>query len=319
MSEFNLESWEMPLASLSPSAGEADAVIEANWRGQRREFMLRVVRLRDVYGCTFAREKDSSDTGSWLLAGRRRGVVTVWNTVTKPPLQKVAEAIENGDIELARFCVLSDGKQTRRAITFSSGESMWLSVGMGNQEKFNLPISEEDFLSNGRTQVESLSEELTRPASDARFALNWLRWAQSKRQSYILSIEGLRKLEHLMRCVLFSDSSLWERADNWVWDLYQGGVHLGLLYSPLEHSSHVEKENPRFIQLAQLIVDKYPRAVNAEDLAKHQCVQWFYERNFFWPMVWAETPPTYHERLEARSRLREWLHQNAPERMDLLP
>lgn len=314
MQTLELEPWEMPPGSLAARCARADLEIEL-WGAL---CPLRLVRLSPARWVMFVRY----DGRNFLVLNPQTRAPQIWRV--KPTDWKLRRVVARlhfsswfgmasllvwSELEGGPLVAITEHHRWHQDQEHARWQATWLDLDLTQALRFRLKHE-------GDVR-EQLKREWNTPNSYARFAWEWKQvsseqkaamWQQQQRR--------LEEMQGLMRWVLWCLPEVWEEADelnlfytahevtsSWFsnWKdrvrhpiLTEGhsilvanwGAELQRRFVPLHHIALLEL-NPDI----GFSAEKYPPAVVA---------------------------PTMHEKLEARLKLREWLEENAPDKIEAL-
>lgn len=148
------------------------------------------------------------------------------------------------------------------------------------------------------------------PQSDARFAWDWARTSRDQKMASLCGYKGQwSELARVMRLVLLCASDIWQRGSAWNWSLHPQFAARGWLVN----SSNRRDNSPdaHFAVWQELLFERFVPCFSTETLERHVSAREFWLHAETLQSVRLDTPPTMHERLEARLELRVWLQDKA--------
>lgn len=185
------------------------------------------------------------------------------------------------------------------------GHSIWLDDFWNESALFQF-----DWVQNG---FRALKRELEKPYSDASFALSWLGLSPRLRHKKMLA--DREEIEHLWRWILVVTPALWTKPSRWILGFNEELIlecHANLWERFTEGISGKSVQNTEFgvhlVRWRHFIRTQFLPTPGYALWKKHICTRAaFPKRASFQIEV---TNPTFHEQIEARLNLENWLDQN---------
>ena len=144
-------------------------------------------------------------------------------------------------------------------------------------------------------------------SSDAYLAWNWATLSKEDKRRQIAGFDGdWNELEHIMKLIMQSSTSLWQLDNEWSWwfSLSNGSGYL-------DSSNGREDEGTSLLECWREVLCAYFRPKWREEwLIKHLCVNEFWKEFGIFGDVFVKNA-TAHEQIEAKLALREWLRDKA--------
>lgn len=296
MSDFELQPWEVPKGA---EVGDAETFVTFGpllFQCLPTMFRLRLVAFGERFNVVFVRPQECQ-TNYVLL---REGKAIPLSLRAKVSQTKAARLVteESGwtfgqlfRVE-GQFCVLR-GQQ-----------GFWLPPDLqgGDVTEFRAKSAPHATDKSPSVVWDWLEKQWSKPTSEVRFSWDWHRWnKEDKHHFYCKHVPNWRELHDLMRWVAQVEG-LPEGATWW-----EGHIYL---------IEHPEIET-RLSLWSEVLFQQF-QGFKSFPQNSPLCLAQHSEAMLEHPHVEGQETSS-HERIEARLRLREWLQQNAPDRMDLLP
>ncbi len=313
METLELESWEMLPGCTEPRR----AFVHGRSERSGVTALLRIVRFAPGRFGMFVRLHERN----YLLL--REGAPQIWKR--KPigiKLGRIADSIwPRGSLSLASVYVVRDLQNGRDVVALEGANvENWSQTRRGFSwvdDRFENPLRFHD--ENVPDAASFLAAQLNTPNSFARWLWNWLQASTEQRQWLWQEQQTKReKMEQLMTQVLWCLPELWQQAEEVQLAYNHSGAGNNWVYkrqpSPREYIRLNLPESFDFIA-------RWGAELNQRFVPFHHLHLLELNRKFstetarFGSVVVA---PTMHEQIEARLKLREWLEQNAPEKIGAL-
>ncbi len=296
MREFQLDEWEI--------GPRCQASLEGLGHEEASGVKWRAVEMRPQQFVIFVRGDD--EQGNWVVRQNEEDRPRIWSP--NPPRLKIAFP------ERGRLFTWGD----EMAFVAPSGDGAWLDTRLHVTTPFWGAAQPDLIAESSRETFEFLTRELNGD-SDFAFAR---RWENRTSNGWQLLLGGEENYDFLLQIL---ESVLWEFGDQMKWAesnwrltplAPQGAYVNSLVRGEMKHSPRLER---LLLSWSRFFAFDFLPTCTQTVRQQRRCLDEFYnqQRNFI--EVGFNGSPTYHERIEAHFRLREWLEHNAPKRMDLLP
>ena len=302
MSDFELEAWEVGPRCKEKTAGRS----QREYLGKK----WRAVEMRHKKFVVFVRDVRAEHQGNWMIAAMEGNQPRVWS-----PRPDIATSPPNINVDhgMGRFFVWGD----EMMFLLSNGDGVWLDAQLRAEVPFRSSVPQGIVENSSRETFEWLTRELGED-SDVALARRWRTFDDEEKMAVLFGGQNhLDATRELMSAVLVSDENLWHTDRISRWRISQNDLWGKLFLS--EERQH-RGWSTFMVDWAETIVSLCITPRIAVPIQSHPCVFQFSQTNDNYVEVEVSGPPTQHERLEARLRLREWLEQNAPDKLEeLLP
>ena len=300
MSDFALESWEVPPGVDVGKAKTFGPVGPFAWKGARMMFLLKLVPVDSTRSMVFFRANNQSKNYAVVSGGDTCQPTLL---ASQSPPEKAVRVLKH---------VIGSGEGCFGRVFYLEGElcvarkkSMGWLKPVGYLAEFRVPFN--PMAGQSVRVFEWLRKEWSKPKSEARFAYEWSRLdAEQTHEYYCQHVPHWREVHDLMRLVAQMEGL--PEGQRWWHD------HIELPDDP-EREARFLSWGARFWEhyIGQYWSSKPFPSKSAK------CLLESFETACYTANV-KGTVTTAHERLEARLQLRDWLERNAPERMEeLLP
>lgn len=317
---FRLEPHHLPPGSDAVLEAPAEAVLELEWKGKKREVAFRWMRFGRFAHLLWVRV----DGELWLATQHPRTSFEApmkWRLPQRSPrkLLSIARTIEGGHaLGLARAFFQAAPIEPQFVMSRADGRGVWLDSNLEIVGEF-APESEAN--ADSTAWKKAFEAAYNDEASDARVAWNWAAMSDDERRAWLYEgSHGLNAIEKIVRLVLQSADELWEHHEGLCWAHDFSWVE-GALSNEQGWFIDARKEAPR-LERWRRFVDKRLWKPRFWMVARHRLVrQWIQSEHPSWDVRVEVSKPSFHERLEARLELRAWLDQNTSlqQRRWLLP
>jgi len=329
---ITLAPWEQ-FASTPPDeiAGRAQNVAPFEWRGHTFQVAARQVdcgdSLRWSKRIVFASFVGREDEANWVLgSGRYYDEPQTTYGSSRLRLEKRLNRLKQSfSFPFGRVFHFPKGELTPEArwvFIAANGSGCWDNTPFAQPDSlFRLSLgANEAFVEAPALAVRArLLEEVGRPDSDARFALDWPARSYAQRQSLLWQTRrgSVAQLLHVLRCALVVHPPLRDAQAEWIWWLEEGS---GLLSCSPVIPPHPEffEETPRLRAWRRAIFEFFEPTLNRALLQRHVCARRAITSTDTLFEVQSEKT-THHERLESALQLRDWAQDKiAPRKLKLL-
>lgn len=331
---FDLAPWELAPDSPEKLEGVASGRVRASWLGEEREYLLREVEIAPKRFIVFAREVGSDDEGNWLLHyAHKSSWISLYTrganrTYNNEDLGLKLEAL--GVARLIWTSIEAHGNSLPYCATFNSeGQGCF-------QRPSPFPIKPEvtewlpfSYDASGLASANCddwkrrFESELNTSDSDVNFSLYWANLTFQQRADAVINFRHgyYSQLIQIMTWVLLSDSGISWTTFPWCWRFCFLENHDSfwqhIWNSNWEAGSFNQQDTSCFCNLwREGILGWFGVSINKRLIKAHYCVDRFCgEKDGVRLMQVEVSPPTQHERLEARLQLRDWARGKVPDEL----
>ncbi len=231
----------------------------------------------------------------------------------------LARTIERGiGLGLAHPPLHAASGEAGLALSRADGSGVWLDSNLEIVGEFSLGQESNADETAWQTAFEAAWND---KKSDARFAWSWARMSDDGRRAWLYDgATGLNEIEKVVRLVLQSADELWAQHSAACWAHDFSWVE-GCFGNEQGWSLDAKKEAPR-LERWRRFIDRHLWKPRFGVVARHRLVrQWIQGQYRCWDVRVEVSKPSFHERLEARLELRDWLQENtsSQQRRWLLP
>ena len=254
----------------------------------------------------FIRESKSQNIDNWVVASTDvfQPQVMFHNSASSR-----SEGPANWVSTLGRFSVWGEDM----AFLSASGDGVWLNTHLEAETSFTGAAPRDLIERDNEATFAHLTRHLDGD-SDFAFARRWRTFDDDTRLS-VLYGGPLNEFLSLMRSVLLLASSTQTPQKKWMWRMSIDEGQGSKVYE--EGRRWAVRELDFLYDWGHLLI-QHLSAKAVIPMRTHPCVAQFAATPESCVEVEGQTSPTQHELLEARLYLRDWLEDNAPDRMDLL-
>ncbi|RYX82235.1 hypothetical protein EON83_20445 [bacterium] len=336
MPPLNLASWEIPEGIVDSPHGEAHAAHFIPWIDGPCMVLFRCVEISYRKWVIFARAANSQEEGNWLVCNTDLPSLIVnrdesyWSTPAPDfePIKYIEDLVKSlyradSPLTFGRSMVIEAEGQQHWALLIPMESCQWMqweSLTPSAQFELSEPIEFSEDVAQLRAR---LYHELSRPDSDASFALRWTELSPDEKSELLCGgKERIAEIEAVLRWTLQSQKQFWKNVSAWELQLLGKPHLLHISYSSTRTARPESHDFSPLYDVARLLVEtqidtlaaslrerytsprSYPAYVPASDY------RWG-KQDEGWAYVRVYGPPTAHEYLEAKLRLREWLQSHA--------
>ncbi len=303
-----------------------ETMITLNWRGKPTPIQVRAEKSSNASTSCWVYFTPENDDTFWVLE-RAQFEIRPYLWSPKKPISKLEKgvkmAVEQNQFSYARrFYVPSFEKVKNGAgvclLVKSDGQALVVS-DWDNSSEIRLPVPRDEFRDwRSKRITQWLLKQWQDKESELSFVAQWEKWGQEEKINFVQEhIPGLKELLQLMTWVLQSETLLQTGYWSWYLDENNSGFHLRSNGGALDDD---EVPTP-FKKWREFLISRFTPLppMNRNNLPL--CIEEFEQMQRSHIVAYVDDAESLmqHERIEARLRLREWLEQNAPDRMDLLP
>lgn len=300
MSDLELEPWEIgPLCKEHPEGSSQREHWGKKWRA---------VEMRRKKFVVFVRDVRAENRGNWIVTAMEGNQPRLWSPrpdiATSPPNV-------NWDYGVGRFFVWDD----EMVFLNSNGDGAWLDAQLRAETSVRSTVPSITIEESSRKTFYWLTRELG-DDSDFSFARRWRMFNSEEKLAALYGGQDcLYELRGIMRSVIVLDDYSWVRRTERRWEIAQN-----LIFGDLFSNKRAHYAWSAFIADWAQIILQWMISQMTVPIGNHPCIGQFSQTDGNCIAVEVSSPPTQHERLEARLRLREWLERNAPDEIErLLP
>lgn len=331
---ITLASWEhLPGCDAQQIEARAQNVAPFEWHGRELQLAARVAQDGDGARHVFLREVTSTEQGNWILGHG-------WHDdMPQSPYEgerlrlpgRLADVSQSHFFPFGRLFHFR-GEELEcakpwRAFVAANGSGCWLALReedlWDETDPFRLAMGQNASLLDwsAREVRTLLLQDLARPQSDARFALDWAHLTQTEQEDRSLCVRqgSVWQLRDLLSCALLIEREVQKRDALWSWEVEpEEREWSGLNWSHPDSMAEWVPVPLRLRAWKQEILAHFGPDINADLRRRHVCVAKSTGNYSFLMRIEVQTP-THHERLEAALRLRDWARGKiAPRKLQLL-
>ena len=309
--------------------------VQVEWQGRARPVVARLERWPGIKGAYFVCSFEDADEGEWIvrLGHAFHSVENLTRLVCRYAAhdlesheprnsrkfstrgeQKISALVQRAFVENNANCgvvrairVPDLPDKPSIVVEYSKGLFWCPNPQWFDFTPFHLKDGSTRLPLNASEARQQVRDEWQDGSSDVRFAWEWATLSLEERFVRLTGFRGnWRDLEDLMSLILMAASSLWQTRTSleWMFDPGAGWIHI---------DSATDNE-----AAAALIAEKWMPTLQRyfvpcweSNCLNHPAADLFWRHHGVLPTVWFEEPPTAHEQLEAKLRLRDWLEDKA--------
>lgn len=303
MSEFTLEEWEQAIEMPSPFKS-------AVWESARLQFRF-VLAKRDKW-VLFVREKNQLHSPHWLVLNSSGLMPQFYSS--KTPL-KTWERLEDDWPHVARGYFFAWPRA--RCIVLEEGHGYWLDSKLQTSQSFFLEFERRE-LTNGGARWQRVQQEFQDKNSDLSFAYRSRNVPYTTYEQFSLLYESRSQYEEIdtvTRFVLMKAiENVRARGARWSISCHTNDTSVWVYDADQMTQNQVKSSLAAWSRF----LEEFTIPLTQPRRDRHFSLQQNAWLKDFSLAVDVEAGASAHERLETRLFVREWLQQNAPDRIDLL-